>query len=219
MSLNKNYENIFSLIEMFSTKEKVCEFFTFFSQNTIRECKRIKKSEEQIYYPIIYSKEHETLSISFNFFIECIAKFYDPGNAQAEEMICADLKIGQGNSSEYLQLHNNRTLILINILQDYYGIVHPNNRRINATKLKGFVSVKDSYYIPIVYENEKKEPIQYETIPLKVEKLIKLGVGQELVENVMELGFENKLKDVAFNQRAVNTYWENSQYATRKRYE
>lgn len=219
MSLDKEYENIFSLVDMFSTKEKVCNFFTYFCENTISECNKIKKSDNVIYYPIIYSKEHETLSISFNFFITCIAKFFDAGNKQAEEMICKDLKIGQGKEADYLQLHNNRTLIIVNILQDYYSIVHPNNRRINATKLKGFISVKDSYYIPIVYENEKKEPIQYETIPLKIEKLSKLGVSQNLLETVMELGYEQKLKDVAFNQREVNNYWENSKFATKKKYE
>lgn len=219
MSLDKEYENIFSLIDMFSTKEKVCNFFTFFCENTIKECNRIKKSDTEIYYPIIYSKEHETLSISFNFFIRCIAKFYDAGNKQTEELICNDLKIGQGNESDYLQLHNNRTLILVNILQDYYSIIHPNNRRINATKLKGFISVKDSYFIPIVYENEKKEPIQYETIPLKMEKLLKLGVSENLIDSIKDLGCEHKLKDVAFNQREVNNYWENSRFSTRKRYE
>lgn len=218
MSKSKNYENIFSLVAMFSNEDKVRDFFTFFCENSIRQCNKIKNDEKLKFYPIVYSKEHETLSISFNFFIDCIAKFFDPGNSQAEEMICADLKIGQ-NSNEQLKLHNNRTFIIINILQDYYAMIYPNNRRINATKLKGFVNVKDSYFVPVVYETKDKEPIQYETIPMKVERLLKLNIDKDLVEKVVELGYEHGLKNVAFNLREVNNYWDNSNYATKKKYE
>lgn len=219
MANSKEYKNIFSLVDMFSSEEKVSEFFTFFCENTIRQCNIIKNDEKLKFYPVIYSKEHETLSISFNFFIDCIAKYFDPGNTQAEEMICADLKIGQKKSKESHQLHINRTLIIINILQDYYGVIHPNNRKINATNLKGYVTVKDSYFVPIVYETENKKPIQYETIPMKIEKFSKLNIDKNLVNEVIDLAFEHRLKDVAFNLRAVNNYWENSDYATRKKYE
>ena len=100
MSLDKEYENIFSLVDMFRTKEKVSDFFNFFCQNTIRECSKNKKEQEKYHYPIIYSKEHETLSISFNFFIECIAKFYDPGNTETEEMIQHALeKVKEGRTT------------------------------------------------------------------------------------------------------------------------
>ena len=98
MANSKEYKNIFSLVDMFSSEEKVSDFFTFFCENTIRQCNIIKNDEKLKFYPVIYSKEHETLSISFNFFIDCIAKYFDPGNTQAEEMICADLKIGQKKS-------------------------------------------------------------------------------------------------------------------------
>lgn len=219
MANSKEYKNIFSLVDMFSSEEKVSDFFTFFCENTIRQCNIIKNDEKLKFYPVIYSKEHETLSISFNFFIDCIAKYFDPGNTQAEEMICADLKIGQKNKAEYNQLHNNRSLIIISILQDYYGILHPNNRRINTTYLKGYVSFKDSYFVPIVYENMNKEPMQYDTIPMKIDKLYKLNINKFLVEDVMELAYEHKLIDVAYNQREVNKYWENSSYATRRKYE
>lgn len=219
MANSKEYKNIFSLVDMFSSEEKVSEFFTFFCENTIRQCNIIKNDEKLKFYPVIYSKEHETLSISFNFFIDCIAKYFDPGNTQAEEMICADLKIGQKSSEDIHKLHNNRTLILINILQDYYGVIHPNNRKINATKLRGIITVKDSYFVPIVYETKDKEPIQYETIPMKIEKFSKLNIDKDLVEKVIDLAYEHRLKDVAFNLREVNNYWDNSDYATKKRYE
>lgn len=216
----KEYKNIFSLISMFDEVEKVRDFFNFFCLNVKRESKRIRQNKELKYYPVIYSDKHDTLSVSFNFFIDCIAKFYDAGNEETEKCIAKDLKISLEKDRDIsYKLHKNRTLIIINILQDYYSIVHPNNRIINTTYLKGNVSVKDSYFIPIVYEDKDKKPIQYEVIPMKISKLIDLGIDENLIINIKEIGRENSLNDVAFNQRAVTKYWENSNYTKRMKYE
>lgn len=47
---------------------------------------------------------------------------------------------------------------------------------------------------------------------MKIEKFYKLKVDNNLA-------YEHRLKDAAFNLRLVNNYWENSDYATRKKYE
>lgn len=205
----KEYRNIFDVVDMFRDEEKVREVFLFMCQAVIKEAKRVDSDDETKYYPVVYSNEHKTLSISFNFFISCIAKCFDAGNKSAEESINYDLKIIRtaNEKSESLKFHKNRTLVIINILQDFYGILHPNNRKLNATKLTGVVTFKDSYFIPIVYEDNHKNAIQYEMIPLKLERLEELYIEHNLLNKLKEIGLKANLKDVAFNQKNVQLYW------------
>ena len=217
----KEYNNIFDVVEMFSSREKVRDFFSYMCQAVIREAKRVDSSDDLEFYPVIYSKEFDTLSISFNYFVSCIAKFFDAGNKSAEELILKDLRILQTNINEDLDytLHKNRSLIIINILQDFYGILHANNKRMNVTKLSGYITPKDSYFIPMVYENPDKKAIQYEVIPMKLSKLFDLGIEPRMVEQMKEIGLKANLKDVAYNQRNVSFYWSAQKSKTVLRYQ
>lgn len=205
----KEYKNIFDVVDMFRDETKVKDFFKFVCQAIIKEAKRVDLNDETKYYPVVYSKEHKTLSISFNFFVSCIAKCFDAGNKSTEDAINYDLKIIRSTleQNEALRFHKNRTLIIINILQDFYGILHPNNRKINVTKLTGVISSKDSYFIPIVYEDNYKNAIQYEMIPLKIERLQELYIEHNLLDSIVEIGLKASLNDVAFNQKNVQLYW------------
>lgn len=218
----KEYNNIFDVVNMFNDEIKVRDFFTYVCQAVSREAKRVDKDDEVKFYPVVYSEEHKTLSISFNFFVSCIATFYDAGNKSAETKINYELQIMKDNTSdndETFRLHKNRTLVIVNILQDYYGILHPNSRRINVTKLTGTLSVKDSYFIPIIYEDSNKKAIQYEMIPFKLDRLFELDIEPYYVNALKEIGSKFNLKDVAFNQRNVLMYWQNNKNKRVLRYQ
>jgi len=219
----REYENIFSVSKMFETNDDVKQFFEWMCQNIIITCKEIEKNAEErktINFPIIYSHTHDVLSISFNFFIDCIAKFFDTGNQDVEQKIKKGLAIVTTkeieDGEEAKMLTRARTLIIVDILQNFYNTVHPNNSKINMTYLKGFHTLKSSYYIAMVYEDLENNPIQYAMIPLKRKKLHTLGIDEDLIDDAIKYGKKLKMKDVAFNMGKVNSYWENSERKIKK---
>ena len=220
----REYNNIFSVSKMFETKEDVRDFFEWVCQYIAITCKEIEKNKDKknTNFPVIYSHKQEVLSISFNFFIDCIAKFFDAGNQDIEEKIKKGLLLtntkDMDDSEEGARLTRARTLIVVDILQDFYNIVHPNNTRINMTYLKGSHTITSSYYIAMVYEDIENNPIQYAMIPLKTKKLNDLGIDEDLVFEAVNYGRKLKMKDVAFNMRNVNLYWEKSEKKV-KRYD
>lgn len=212
------YKSIFSIANMFDSEEKVKEFMIFYIESLVRYCNKNKGD----YYPYNYDNERQIFSFSYNFFVGCIAKFYDAGNKQVEEKINASLKligVSIENKADEVKKHKERSFVIISILQNYYGIVFPNNRVINTTFLKGNFTPQDSYYIPVIYEDKEKKPIQYETLPSKKNNLIRLGVPEELLVILIDYSQKKGLKNVAFNAKQCQKYWQESSYTKVLRFE
>lgn len=204
------YNSALDIAQMFNTEEKTIEFFEFYFQSVIR----FKKKNSDKYLPLVFNEKREIFSMSFDFFVSCIAKFFDPGNKDTEEKILDDLQlissIGVRKKEKLERLHKNRTFVIVSLLQDYLKLVYPNNSRLNTTKLRGFINIDRNYFVPIVYENRNEEAIGYSTIPTRKDRLIEFGIDKNLLDEVAELSIKDGLKDVAFNQREVNNYWENT---------
>jgi hypothetical protein len=105
-----------------------------------------------------------------------------------------------------------RAYIIISLFQQYYAVIFPNNRTFNVSHLRGIFSPKDSFYIPIVYEDKEGKPIQYEILPAKRDRLIDVGVSNELLAELIDISDKYKLKDVAFNASQVTKYWNESSF-------
>lgn len=214
----REYNSIFSLANMFDSEYKLKEFLIFYVESLIRYCKKNKDN----YYPFHYDSERQIFSFSYNFFVSCIAKAYDVGNKQTEEKINSSLKLMSleiKNRADEVKKHKERSFVIISILQNYYGIIFPNNRVINTTFLKGNFTPQDSYYIPVIYEDKEKKPIQYETLPSKKNNLIRLGVPEELLVILIDYSQKKGLKNVAFNAKQCQKYWQESSYTKVLRFE
>lgn len=211
---NYDYEDItvFDIAARFSDMKVVSEFLTI-------HCERILKysnEKKREYIPFVYNKKNDIFSFSFDFFIESIAKFYEPGNKKAEQEIMDLLKlrntIDLKDKEKIKKNHIDKAHILISLFQQYYSVIFPNNRTYNVTHLKGIFTPKDSYYIPIVYENKDGIPIEYNILPAKRERLLAVGVPSELITELIVLNDKYKLKDVAFNSAQVTKYWGESNF-------
>ncbi len=221
----REYENIFSVVKMFETEENVKEFFEWVCQNIVITCKEIEKNHDKVNepnFPVIYSEKQEVLSFSYNFFIECIAKFFDVGNKDVEKKIKNALSLSNNYDADELEEGANatkaRTLILVGILQNFHNAIHPNNTKVNMTHLKGNHTLTSSYYIAMVFEDKKNNPIQYAMIPMKTKKLRDVVDDFDLYQEAVEYGKKLKMKNVAYNMRQVKKYWEDSE-RKRKRFD
>jgi hypothetical protein len=207
------------VVSRFRDIDEVSKFLSIHCQRLIRYAKK----DNPKFLPFVYKEDNEIFSFSFDFFIQSIAKFYDAGNEKVEEEINDMLKLSSSRGitdvKELLQFNKDRSLIIIGLFQEYFNVIFPNNRKINATRLKGIITTKDSYFIPIVYENSKKEPIQYEMLPAKKNRLLELGVSLELIEELINLNRKYGLKDVAFNAANVNNYWNGTSHEKVIRFE
>ena len=61
-------------------------------------------------------------------------------------------------------------------------------------KIKKFVHVEDSFFVPVVYKNQDKKSTIYVTISIKIEKLFMLNINKYLVERIIDLAYKHKLK-------------------------
>jgi hypothetical protein len=75
---NKNVEklNVIDVASRFRTMHEVKELLTTHCERLIR----FSRKKDSMYIPFVYNKERGIFSFSFDFFIETIAKFYEPGN-------------------------------------------------------------------------------------------------------------------------------------------
>lgn len=218
-NISRNYNSVVDIVTVFNTREKLEDFFTYYLQSV----KRFAKNNKDKHLPLVYSESKEIFSLSYDYFVSCIAKFYDPGNEYAEEKIKDDLQLksslGVTDSNYLSKLHKNREFVIVALFQDYFGVLFPNNPKINVSKLRGIITASRNYFIPIVYEDKKKKPIEYAMIPVKRSKLLELNIDENLLLEVIELSDKKGLKDVAFNARQVNSYWSESEYQTVIKYE
>ena len=123
------------------------------------------------------------------------------------------------SQKERLNAHRDRIFVFISLFQEYFSIIYPNNKRIPSTRYKSSFIPKVTYFIPIVYEDKKGNPIQYEIVPSKVERLLEIGVPGELIRLMVELSNSKGLKEVAFNAKNCQDYWKNSNYSTILKFE
>ena len=215
---NKEFISILDIASKFNTEEVLKEFLIFFCEYNIRFCKK----NVGTYYPYIYNEKRETFLFSFNFFVSAIAKFYDVGNKQTEEKINSLLRLdsySKMNKKEQNHAHRDRIFIFVSLLQEYYSVIFPNNKKIPSTRYKSSFNPTTSYYIPMVFEDKHGKPIQYEIVPSKLENLLAFGIPEDLINLMIELSMKNKLKDVAFNAKNCQEYWANSIHSKILRFE
>lgn len=219
MSKYGEYNSVMNLSLMLDDRRKIKDLFNMHCMRIIDFSNKNKGK----YLPFVYNEKHGVFSFSFDFFVETMSKMYDEGNEEVENTICKDLKLssseGGRNKAELAHLHKNRTFIMLSILQDYYGIIYPNNKKINVTKLKGYLNLTSTYFVPIVYEDKAGEPIQYDTIPSKIENLLSLNVDEDLIEAMKIESKKRGLVDVAFNTSNCKKYWENQPLKTVLKFE
>ena len=208
---NEEFISVLDIARKFNREEVLKEFLIFFCEYNIRFCKK----NVDTYYPYIYNEKKETFLFSFNFFVSAIAKFYDPGNKQVEDKINTLLRLDSYTNlqkREQNNAHRDRIFIFVSLLQEYYSVIFPNNKRIPSTRYKSSFNPTTSYYIPIVFEDKKGTPIQYEVVPSKVVNLLNLGIPNDLINSMIEWSMKKNLKDVAFNAKNCQEYWANTNY-------
>lgn len=212
------FETPVDIAQMFRTKEDVSEFFDYL----IASCVRYAQENEVEFLPYIYDNERESFNVSYDFFIGCIAKFFDIGNKEVEEKInhVFSLKATSfiTNYNKMIDLNKAKSFLIIGLLQDYWKIVYPNNNKITGG-FKGKIQAKSTYYLINVYQNKKGKAIEYLTIPFKKENVLALGCNQDLIFKMIEKSDEKGLEQVAFNPANAKKYWSKKSSPNRLVYE
>lgn len=212
------YNKPLDIVKMFDEKEKVRDFFEFLLQN----CERFYKNNDSDFLPFIYDNERESFSFSYDFFIRSMARFYDAGNKDIEEKIFEDFSISgtieEHNKEILRQKNKQKAFLIVGLLQDYYGIIYPDNKKISSS-YRGKVQYKTSYFLVNVYENKEGKAMEYNTVPSKKKNIIELGINQKLVGRLIDISNEKSIKQVAFNPVKAKIYWNENTNKSKVKFE
>lgn len=110
------FETPIDIAQMFRTKTDVQEFFDYLIASYVRYA----QENEVEFLPYIYDNKRESFNISYDFFIGCIAKFFDIGNKETEENInhFFSLKASSSvtNYDTLVDLNKAKSFLIIGIL-------------------------------------------------------------------------------------------------------
>jgi hypothetical protein len=205
--MDRVFQEPVDIAQMFRDEGDLRDFFNYLLSNCVQYAKDNPKS----YYPFTYDNERGNFNVSYDFFIKCVAKAFEPDDKETTEKIFSIFSLkATRNIDDYKEkakLNRAKAFLILGLLQDYFQIVYPNNKKISSG-FKGKIQQKDTYYLVNVYEDKNGNAIEYEGIPFKKENLRNINVDEDLINLTIDYANKKGLKQVAFNPANAKKYWE-----------
>lgn len=188
------YNTPVNIANAFETRNDVADFIEFISAK-LQEHETLNSGDGEYIPPIIYNVPGKVFNIDYNFMISVLAVWV--GKYALE----GDFKLDDSQTEYGMRAG---IFLVVGLLESFYGVVRLNTKKVDTTKYRGQIELKDRFYNMIIMKNGKKI-CRFSAVPFSA-SIVRNMISQEAFERLYMISCNNAIEQVAFGTAKCQGY-------------